>query len=49
MYAVYNAETESVIATFTTRVAAEAFCRLADPLYLFLDVKPIPGVAILTA
>jgi len=47
MYAVYNAELDKVVAVFTTRVAAEAFCRLADPLYLFLDVKPLPGVIVL--
>jgi hypothetical protein len=45
MYAVYNAELDKIIATFTSRVAAEAFCRLADPLYLFLDVKPLPGMS----
>jgi hypothetical protein len=49
MFAAYNYETEKVVAVFTARAAAEAFCRLADPFYLFLDVQPLPGVVVLTA
>jgi hypothetical protein len=46
MFAAYNYETEKVAAVFTSRAACEAFCRLADPFYLFLDVQPIPGVVV---
>jgi hypothetical protein len=38
MYTVFNFETNKVVAVFFSRAAAEGFCRVADPLYLFLDV-----------
>jgi hypothetical protein len=40
MYDVYNYETQKVVVSFHTRAAAEGFCRLADPGYLFLDIIP---------
>lgn len=49
MYAVHNSESDTIVATFVSRAAAEGFARLADPFYLFLDVKPLPGVAAVVA